>query len=80
MKRYDLERPAAHERGYHAQWRKVRAEVLRAARIPESEWCDYDVDHEPRYPLLGPDHYLYRLTRSGGLYIPRRRYVRRTGE
>jgi len=36
--------------------------VLREAGIPETEWPSWHVDHEPRYPLLGPDHSLYRLT------------------
>ena len=30
--------------------------------IPEEIWSEYDVDHDPRYPLLGPDHSLYKLT------------------
>lgn len=61
MNRSDSERPGAHIRGYDATWRKVRAEVLRAAGIPESEWPSWDVDHVPRYPLLGEDHKLYTL-------------------
>jgi len=62
MNRADMDRPPAHVRGYDAQWRKVREKVLRAAAIPENEWPTWDVDHEPRYPSLGPDHSLYRLT------------------
>jgi hypothetical protein len=62
MNRSDSERPGAHARGYDAQWRKVREDVLRAAGIPEEQWPAFDVDHEPRYPSLGPDHSLYRLT------------------
>jgi hypothetical protein len=56
------DRPHSGARGYDAQWRKVRAEVLSKAGIPENEWPSWDVDHDPRYPLLGPDHSLYRLT------------------
>jgi hypothetical protein len=73
MNRAERERPPAHVRGYDAQWRKVRAEVLRAAGIAECEWSQYDVDHEPRWPTLGEDHSFYRL-------IPRKhgRHSRKT--
>lgn len=62
MSKADAVRPRAYERGYDAQWRKVRAEVLSKAGVPENEWPAWDVDHEPRYPLLGQDHALYKLT------------------
>ena len=61
MREADRARPNAQERGYGPGWRKVRAEVLRAVGIPESEWPLWDVDHVPRYPLLGEDHKLYTL-------------------
>lgn len=62
MKGADSVRPPAHRRGYDAKWRKVRAEVLRAAGIPEGEWHNYVVDHRPRYnPVLEPDHWKYEL-------------------
>jgi hypothetical protein len=62
MNQADLARPPAHVRGYGRAWRKVRAEVLRAAGIPEGEWHNYVVDHRPRYnPTLEPDHWKYEL-------------------
>lgn len=57
-----------HERSrvnYGPDWPRIRAEVFKAAGITENEWPSWDLDHEPRYPLLGPDHRLYRL-------VPRR--------
>jgi len=62
MRRADRKRPPASERGYDATWRRVRAEVLRAAGIPESEWPKSGVGHRPRYnPALEPDHREYEL-------------------
>ena len=58
----DMERPPAHLRGYDAQWRKVRSEVLRASGIPVRKWHKWSVDHRPRYnPVLEPDHRRYEL-------------------
>lgn len=56
-------RPSAFERGYGAEWRRIRAEVLRAHGIPQSEWPRYDVHHTPEYnPDVEPDHRRYQLT------------------
>jgi hypothetical protein len=60
--RADRERPHSGLRGYVPEWRKVRAEVLRAAGIPESEWSLWSVDHRPRYnPAIEADHRKYEL-------------------
>jgi hypothetical protein len=58
----DNERPSSGKRGYTRAWQRIREQVLREAGIPESQWSEWDVDHEPRYPTLGPDHSLYQLT------------------
>lgn len=67
--RFDQQRGTAAERGYDAEWRRIRLAVLH-----NQPWCmaclaetgihtlATDVDHEPRYPTLGPDHSLYELT------------------
>lgn len=56
------DRPSASSRGYNSQWRKVRAEVLRAYGIPRDLWSLYDVDHRPPYnPTVEPDHRKYEL-------------------
>ena len=62
MRAADKARPNAQERGYGPEWRKVRAEVLRAAGVHENEWHKWSVDHRPRYnPVLEPDHRRYEL-------------------
>jgi len=62
MKRAGEKRPHSGARGYGPVWRKVRAEVLRAAGIPENEWHKWAVDHRPRYnPELEPDRRKYEL-------------------
>lgn len=56
-------RPSAARRGYGHGWKAVRAEVLRAHGIPESQWRRYAVDHRPAYnPDIEPDHRKYQLT------------------
>lgn len=56
-------RPPASQRGYGAEWRQVRADVLRHHGIPEAEWHQWDVDHTPAYnPSVEPDHRKYTLT------------------
>lgn len=51
------------QRGYGAEWRKIRAEVLTLWQIPEADWHLYDVDHTPPYnPSVEPDHRKYTLT------------------
>lgn len=55
-------RLGASARGYDANWRKVRAEVLTSAGIPETDWPKYVVDHRPPYnPAIEPDHRKYQL-------------------
>lgn len=55
-------RPPSSQRGYNAEWRKVRAEVLRSAGIPRDQWRLYAVDHRPPYdPEVEPDHRKYNL-------------------
>ena len=50
------------ERGYDAQWDKIRAEVLRAAGIPQHLWQFCNVDHRPAYDRARePDHRKYQL-------------------
>jgi len=69
-----VKRPSG--RGYDHQWRKVRAEVLTAYGIQESQWNRYAVDHNPPYnPEIEPDHAMYQL-------IPRliRDHNRKTAE
>lgn len=49
-------------RGYGNEWRRIRAEVLRAHGVPRDEWPQWDVDHRPAYdPAVEPDHLKYTL-------------------
>jgi 5-methylcytosine-specific restriction enzyme A len=55
-------RGSAASRGYGAEWRKIRIEVLKRAGLPPSIWKFYDVDHNPPYnPAIEPDHRKYQL-------------------
>lgn len=56
-------RPSSFDRGYDAQWRKVRISTLINHGIPEDQWPLYAVDHNPRYDQnIEPDHTRYTLT------------------
>jgi 5-methylcytosine-specific restriction protein A len=55
-------RPSPHKRGYDAEWRKIRAEVLVRHHIPKAQWGAYDIDHNPPYNrLIESDHRKYEL-------------------
>ncbi len=55
-------RPSASRRGYGRGWQRIRARVLTASGIPQSDWPLYDVDHRPPYdPDVEPDHSKYEL-------------------
>lgn len=55
-------RAPASRRGYGAEWRRIRAEVLTAHGIPRDQWSRYHVDHRPAYnPDVEPDHRKYQL-------------------
>ncbi len=55
-------RQNAGERGYGAEWRAIRAEVLTRHGIPRHQWHLYAVDHRPRYnKAIEPDHRKYEL-------------------
>lgn len=55
-------RPSPSIRGYGAEWRKVREEVLIRSGIPRAEWHRYDIDHNPPYnPAVEKDHRKYQL-------------------
>lgn len=55
-------RESSFDRGYDAQWRKVRISILASAGIPEDQWPLYAVDHNPPYDKnIEPDHTRYTL-------------------
>lgn len=61
---YDRRRGTAAQRGYGAEWRKVRAAHLALQPFCEVSGCGQiasDVHHRERYPSLGPDHRDYTL-------------------
>ena len=56
--RFDRERGTATQRGYGAEWRRIRAAVLAQQPYCAEPGCaqlSTDVDHEPRY-VPGTDH------------------------
>jgi 5-methylcytosine-specific restriction enzyme A len=59
----DRKQPSKLHMVNYAEWRRVRARVLRDHGIPRSQWSAYDVDHEPPFdPERDPDHSHYKLT------------------
>lgn len=61
-RRREDDRPSPARRGYGAQWRRIREQVLTEAGIPRSDWSLYAVDHRPPYnPDIEPDHRQYTL-------------------
>ncbi len=63
MARSPDRRPPSSRRGYNADWRRIRKQVLLDHGIPESEHYLYAVDHTPSYnPVREPDHTKYTLT------------------
>lgn len=55
-------RENASRRGYGHEWRKIRIEALKRFGIPEYQWPQYDIDHNPRYnPAIEPNHRRYEL-------------------
>jgi hypothetical protein len=56
-------RPGSTERGYGANWQRIRERTLKMFGIPMCDWHLYDVDHDPPYDKArDPDHAHYRLT------------------
>lgn len=62
--RFDQARGTRQERGYGAEWQRIRAELLVEQPTCAEPGCGQptvDFDHEPRY-VPGTDHRGYRLT------------------